>query len=326
MKDKNRLDFFRNGFNGHHEWWRYLAGTLIIFIIWQIGSIPLIFAAFYKKAKNEGLKMLEMTDPSDIMNVLSPNLTFFLLLLSFVFGLAAVYFMIRVLHQQNVLSSLTARSKFDWGRSLFAFTLIAVLTIIATLVDYKLNPSHYEVSFQWQSFLILAVIAVAMVPLQTTFEEWFFRGYLMQGFGYIFKNRAVPFIVTSLFFGLLHIGNPEVEKLGYIVMVNYVGVGFFLGILTLMDEGLELAAGFHAANNLITALLVTAEWTAFSTPSILKDVSEPEVGFDVLIPVLVVYPIIVIVLAKRYQWTNWRQKLFGKVKLNDDFTNNLQEN
>jgi len=326
MNMNRTLDFFRNGFNGYHEWWRYLAGALIIFIIWQIGSIPLAVAVFYKKFQDNKSDFFHTTETSDLMNILPPNLTFFLLLLSFVFGLAAVYFVIRVLHQQNILSSLTARSKFDRGRFLFTFTLIAVLAIIATLVDYQLNPSHYEVSFEWQSFLILAFIAIAMVPLQTTFEEWFFRGYLMQGFGYIFKNRAVPFIVTSLFFGLLHIGNPEVEKLGYIVMVNYVGVGFFLGILTLMDEGLELAAGFHAANNLITALLVTAEWTAFSTPSILKDVSEPEVGFDVLIPVLVVYPIIVIVLAKRYKWTNWRQKLFGKIKLNDDFTNNLQEN
>ena len=45
---------------------------------------------------------------------------------------------------------------------------------------------------------------------------------------------------------------------------------FSLGILTLMDDGLELALGFHAANNLITALLVTADWTAFQTDSILQ--------------------------------------------------------
>ena len=42
-----------------------------------------------------------------------------------------------------------------------------------------------------------------------------------------------------------------------------------------MDEGLELALGFHAANNLFTALLVTADWTAFQTHSVLKDMSDP---------------------------------------------------
>ena len=31
-----------------------------------------------------------------------------------------------------------------------------------------------------------------------------------------------------------------------------------------MDEGMELALGFHAGNNLIIALMVTSDWTVFS--------------------------------------------------------------
>ena len=96
-------------------------------------------------------------------------------------------------------------------------------------------------------------------------------------------------------------------------MVFYVGTGLFLGILTLMDKGLELAIGFHAANNLMAALLVTAEWTAFQTPSVYKDISDPELGWDVFIPVLVVYPIMLLIFAKRYGWTDWKDRLFGSV-------------
>jgi hypothetical protein len=36
-----------------------------------------------------------------------------------------------------------------------------------------------------------------------------------------------------------------------------------------MDEGMELALGFHA-NNTIVALLLTSDWTAFQTNSIFK--------------------------------------------------------
>jgi hypothetical protein len=32
-----------------------------------------------------------------------------------------------------------------------------------------------------------------------------------------------------------------------------------------MDEGMELALGFHAANNLVSALLFTSDWSAFQT-------------------------------------------------------------
>jgi hypothetical protein len=98
-------------------------------------------------------------------------------------------------------------------------------------------------------------------------------------------------------------------------MVSYIGTGFLLGIMALMDEGLELSIGYHAGNNLITALLVTADWTAFQTESILIYTEEPMVGFDVFFPVLIIYPIYLLVMAKVYKWKDWKSKLFGKVIL-----------
>ena len=178
-----------------------------------------------------------------------------------------------------------------------------------------MNPDGYVNNFKLIPFLILCVIAILLVPLQTSFEEYFFRGYLMQGIGLIAKNKWVPLFITSIAFGLLHIANPEVEKLGYIILVYYIGTGFFLGITTLMDEGLELSLGFHAANNLFTALLVTADWTAFQTHSIFKDISDPtQVGVgEIVIPVFIIFPILLFIFSKKYKWTNWQDKLFGAV-------------
>ena len=79
-----------------------------------------------------------------------------------------------------------------------------------------------------------------------------------------------------------------------------------------MDEGMELSLGFHAANNLVGALLVTADWSAFQTHSILKDISEPSAGFDVIAPVLIIYPIMLFIFAKKYNWTNWKKNLLAK--------------
>ena len=135
----------------------------------------------------------------------------------------------------------------------------------------------------------------------------------MQGLGIIFRNRWAPLLITSMIFGLMHLGNPEVETLGYGIMVFYIGTGFFLGIITLMDEGMELALGFHAANNLITALLVTADWTAFQTDSILKDVSEPGLTWDAYLPIFVVFPLLLYFFGRKYGWQDWKQKLTGRV-------------
>jgi hypothetical protein len=156
------------------------------------------------------------------------------------------------------------------------------------------------------------LIAIIFIPLQTSLEEVVFRGYLMQGFGNLFRNRWAPLLLTSIIFGSLHLANPEVGKLGYGVMIFYIGTGLFLGIVTLMDDGLELAIGWHAANNLVAALLVTADWTAFQTNSVLKDVSEPNLYPEIFISVLIVFPIVLFIFSKKYGWKNPIHQLTSK--------------
>ena len=136
----------------------------------------------------------------------------------------------------------------------------------------------------------------------------------MQGIGAMARNKWAPLLVTSFVFGGLHFFNPEVEKLGSVVMIYYIGTGLFLGVITLMDEGLELALGFHAGNNLIAAMLVTADWTVFQTNSILKDVSDPSAGIDIIAPVLIIYPIFIAIMASKYKWKDWSTKLFGSIQ------------
>ena len=305
--------YIQQAFKSLHEWWRYIVGLILIVIASQIGTVPLVIAVVLKVLA-EGGSLSSIQDQSVLLTTLESNLTLFLMLLSFAIGLLAVYLVTKYLHRQPFIQLTTSRKKIDWGRVFFGFGLIAATTIIMTLIDYNNNPEGYVLQFELVPFLILALIAIVMVPLQTSFEEYLFRGYLMQGIGVLAKNKWLPLVITSVIFGALHYANPEVGKMGNIIMVFYIGTGFFLGIMTLMDEGMELALGFHAGNNLIAALLVTADWTVFKTHSVLKDISEPSAGLDVLAPVFVIYPIFLVIMAWRYKWTDWGGKLFGKVE------------
>lgn len=306
-------DFIAQAYKAQHDAWRYIVGTILIFVIWQAGTIPFLGAVTWEVYQSGG-DMSTLGEYSTMMNTLSKNTTFFLMMLSFVVGFFAVWFVAKFIHEQKFIKVITSRKSFDWSRFFVGFSLISVLIIAFTLIDFFSNPAEYSINFNLFPFLILAVIGIIMVPIQTSFEEIYFRGYLMQGLGVIFKNRAVPFILTSVGFGMLHFFNPEVDKIGNIIMISYIGTGFLLAIFALMDEGLELSMGFHAGNNLITALLVTADWTAFQTESILISEAEPDVNFDVLVPVFIVYPIFIFILAKLYKWKDWKQKLFGKVE------------
>lgn len=305
--------YIEQAFRAKHEIWRYLIGAFVVFIVSQLGALPLVFIATFKMM-SEGGDLSGLQDQETLMTILDSNLTLFLMLLGFVAGMIGLYFIVRYLHKQNFRELTTSRKKVDWGRIFFGFGLVTVITVVFTVIGYFQNPEDFIVQFDLIPFLILLVIAVIMIPIQTSFEEYLFRGYLMQGIGVTAKNRWLPLILTSVIFGGLHIANPEVSKIGYIIMVYYIGTGLFLGIMTLMDEGMELALGYHAGNNLVAALLVTADWTVFQTHSVLKDMSEPTAGLEILIPVFVVFPILLFIMSKKYKWTDWKGKLFGRVE------------
>jgi membrane protease YdiL (CAAX protease family) len=252
------------------------------------------------------------------------NRVFFEMVFPLTFALVLLFLWVKYIHKQSIRSLTTARKKVDWKRILFAFGLWGGFTIALTMIDYWIAPSDYEFNFKPVPFAILAVIAIVLIPMQTSFEEYLFRGYLMQGIWVQFKSRLLPLLFTSIQLCVMHIANPEVEKIGYIALVYYIGTGLFLGIVTLMDDGLELALGFHAANNLITALLLTSDWSAFQTHSIFKDKSDPSAGFDILLPVLILFPILLFIFSRKYKWNNWKEKLSGKVELADNEINEIK--
>ncbi len=313
--------FIEQAFKYQHNFWRYLLGVAIIIFAVILGQIPLAIAMFMEG----GMDIFGM-DEGEMLKILDSNLNLFLLLLTFAVGLFALFFVVKFIHYQPIKAVTTSRKKVDWGRFFFGFGLVAIFSIAVTAFDYFSNPQDYVVNFQSGPFFIMLIIALIMIPLQTSFEEYLFRGYLMQGIGVLVKNRWFPLVLTSVVFGGLHFFNPEVTKMGNIIMIYYVGTGFLLGIMTLMDEGMELALGFHAGNNLLTAVLVTADWTAFQTNSILKDISDPTAGVDVLIPIFLVYPLFLFIMAKKYGWSDWKEKLTGKVKapVVDNYIQNIQ--
>lgn len=282
----------------------YLLGSIVVILFSFLGQIPLLF-------------FLSNTDqidaPTDIFNQLESNLLFFLLLIPSLLAFLGFLWVIRQFHQQNLVTVTTARSAIDLKRIGFGFGFWGAVSTIIFLFNLFLFPDHFQWNFQWKPFLIMLVIACTMIPFQSALEEWLFRGYLMQGFATLTRSRWMALLLTSIIFGSLHILNPEVEKLGYGLMAYYIGTGLFFGIISLMDEGIELAIGFHVANNFITAILVTADWTAFQTESLYKDISEPELFTEMFLFLVILYPISIFVLAKKYKWSNWKSKLMAAV-------------
>ena len=289
------------------NFWYYILGSFILILFSTIGQLPMIPFLPSELPSPDA-------DPMDIFKTIPSNLRLFLLLLSFAFVLPGIWLVVKKLHDLPIMSVLSSRKKIDLERVLYSFMLWGTVVSAFVFLEYSLNPDNYVFNFKVKEFLILAVIAILFIPIQTSVEEIVFRGYLMQGFGHWLNSRFMALFLTSTVFGSLHLANPEITALGYEFVILYITVGFVLGIMTLMDDGLELALGFHAANNLIAALLVTADWTVFQTESILIDISEPSLGITDWITPFIVFPILLALFARKYSWTNWKEKLFSKVR------------
>jgi membrane protease YdiL (CAAX protease family) len=295
--------------NSTNSFWLYIIGVFILGVVIIIGNIPFGFLILAEA----GVDAAQLT-LAEQMKVLPSNTTLFLLLLPFALVFGAILLITKLLHKLKLRELITSRSKVDWKRVRFGFGTVALSFIAMLVVGYFIDPESVQWNFKPKSFALLVLISVIMVPLQTSAEELFFRGYLMQGLGRIFPMRLLPFVITSTLFGLLHFANPEVDKLGDIILITYLSTGFFLGAITLIDEGLELALGFHAGNNLFLSLFLTSDWTVFQTDSLFINMSEPNVAAYIIGP-LIIYSVLFLVYAKKYKWKNYATHLVGSSKV-----------
>ena len=301
------MNYLQQVYKGENKVWMFIITTALVAGLFIFNLIFFLIFGDEIDVVAEQKKLLEL--------IPSKNFWLAVNLLPFAFLLGLLFLFVKYMHNRSIKSLTTARETIDWSRAFFSFFLIVGITIVTFAFSYSMDSSNIELQFDPVKFSILLIVSLILFPLQIGLEEYLFRGYLMQHIGSFVGNRWFPLIVTSILFGVFHSANPEVAELGLVVMVFYIGTGLLLGIMTLMDDGLELALGFHFGNNLMAAILVTANWSALQTDAVFRYTGEESMNplLEIVVPVLVVYPIILIIFAKKYNWTNWKEKLFGRV-------------
>ena len=95
--------------------------------------------------------------------------------------------------------------------------------------------------------------------------------------------------------------DPEVKEYGFwLSMPQYLIMGLMLGLISILDDGIELALGIHFINNALTALLVTHEASALQTDALflLNDL-DPVAS---LISISVASILVILILQRIYKW------------------------
>ncbi len=311
--------FFAIAKKGENEFWRYLISVILIIAVSFIGQIPLVL-----------FLLLKMTDFSDLEKFkeelnfielgIDPNIGLLFMLIPFILCFLCMIFIVRVIHARSFLSVLTGHRRFNWSKLIYASIIMLILLVVTELALYIFNPGNYELNFNLRLFIPLVIISIFLLPFQTSFEEIFLRGYLLQGIGLIAKYRWIPLVITSVVFGLLHLTNPEIKEFGLLTTLPYyMGFGLFMGIITIMDDGLEIALGIHAIVNIYGTTLVTFQGSTMQTPTVFR-MKEYYPGLMLVLFVILAI-VFIFIIARKYNWTSWL-RLFEKIDFGNDVNNN----
>ncbi len=242
----------------------------VLIVANSIGSIPLIVTLIKTTATDPGLAASFEQHPGNLALLgIDSNIGLIMLLLPFVAGLAAFVLLIKPLHRRTFKMIVNGTAKIRWNRYFISALVWLVLSVVYLIFYMKMDPANFTVNNNSKTLIFLVIISLVLIPFQAALEEVIFRGYLMQGFATMVRQRWFPLVMTSVIFGLLHSFNPEVKDFGFFTMMpHYIVFGLIFGIITILDDGIEAAMGAHAANNIFLCIMVTQESSALQTASV----------------------------------------------------------
>ena len=297
------MRYFENAFKGENQWWKYLLMFLIAVIGGQfIGGIPLIIVIIAKSGLSKETLEMNADNPADLSALgINSNFGLILIMLSFIAGLILFLLMFESMHKRPVKSIFSSTGKIRIKRFLSAFGVWFLLCGIYLTIYYTLHPDNFEYNLKINSFIPLILISLCLIPLQAAFEEIIFRGYFSQGVAIRTKNKWLALLVPTILFGLMHSINPEVKEFGFLTMMpQYMTFGIFFGLTVILDEGIEIAIGAHAANNVFSSIFITHKSSVLQTSALFEQkLIHPQ---KELIILLLISALFIIIFSFIYKW------------------------
>jgi membrane protease YdiL (CAAX protease family) len=283
---------------GKYRWWRYVLGLVVIFFVGLVvGGIATPRIAFLFGGQ-EGLATFRRLDYA----AFGPVGGFVAVTAIFPFFLAGILLAVTLVHRRHPRTLITARERISWRRVGQGFVAWFVpVCLIGVLGQYLFYPDTFSFNSDLAAFARFVPIALVFTAIQTTTEELFYRGYIVQGASMISTNRVFLALTSAVVFTLPHLLNPEVSAGGWLtVFSNYFLVpGLLWTVVSLIDGTTELAIGVHFANNIVGFLLFNIAGSAVTTPALFT-VSEFHATY-VALSVLVAIPVFLAIAYKVFK-------------------------
>lgn len=190
MKNATYVEAARRG---SHRRWRYLLGLVIILFAWLVvGTVASLLVAIAIGGQ-EGFAAFRQGDYSALGSVGS----FLVIVAGFPCFLGGTLLTVSLIHRRPPLTPIAAQEKIRWYRVGQGFVAWFVpFCLIGGLGQYLFYPDTFSFNSDLAALALFVPIALIFTAIQTTTEELFFRGYIVQGASLIWSNRVFLAIVS----------------------------------------------------------------------------------------------------------------------------------
>ncbi|QUH23185.1 CPBP family intramembrane metalloprotease [Methanobacterium alkalithermotolerans] len=248
----SEIPFLDNGKTGKNKWWTYFSTIILTwgassFLAGLIAGFIILIILF---SSSQTLNLANMN-----LILESPLFLIFLALISFGLAFIFMYISIKFIHHRTFQSLINVKNRTDWKKIGIGAGAWLLIIILLDFISFLIDPSSFQISFDPSRFWILALLSLVAFPIQASFEEIFFRGYLMQGLALKLKKPVNVLLISSIIFAAMHWLNGETILLSASITLSTFIVGLVLGIITLADNGIEMAIGVHIINNLYVSVI-----------------------------------------------------------------------
>lgn len=297
------MNFLESALKPKTSLWFYILTIIVALVAANlIGVIPMTVVMFYK-AYQIGMAPIDALQNMSNWSAfgMSSNLYLLLMLIPFTVALIVMLPLFKAFNRRSFSEIINGTKSIRWARIGWGAGVWGIVSLAALSVGYIIEPENMVLQFDASAFFVLMLITIVFIPIQTTFEEVAFRGYLAQGIAGATRSRIWALIIPSIIFGLMHSMNPEVAKYGFALMMpQYIFYGLLFGAIAILDDGIELSMGIHAANNVFLSLFLTHSDSALQTNAVFRalDVDPVTSLFELLVLGVLVF----IFFYKKYKW------------------------
>lgn len=235
--------------------WRWLVGTYIIIMIWLFGSTGVSWLF------DTAVDALDLQPASwlDLAGSLATFIPFAIITPAVWVGFIG----------QPARHLINFRGRIRFGRIALGFGVWLALSATGTAIDYFFFARDaYTWTFDAKKLIPLLIVLVILLPVQTTAEEMFFRGWLLRWS----ERRSMVFrvVLSGVVFALPHLGNPEASGQELVALSAWFLLGAGWAYTSVRDGSIEAAIGAHLANNAYALLLVGYADSALPSDSIVS--------------------------------------------------------